>query len=396
METLCVNTPIGVLTVEVTGNSFSTAGGISVYLQDSDANLYPLVATEFNSGNNALETTVFQDQEHIEEPVEIRHSGLPETDNPYENKVVKPVTMLEYLKQIEDIKEIVTATNYKHFQHRAEKLITELIASVEKEPTVNTETYTAPAAGSIGTAKVGEKVICYDEYLHDYVEHTMLVRTIEKDPEMKTETNPEGVVLYGIDLSDDNDESMICRVSEENYVRSAGVATVDELMKVERDEAYDRFAKEMKGLLPCFVSRDCSEIEYEVDFALYGLREKIDTIVENLKTENFSDNGKPDETSGIYQLVRPSIETIIDYCNDLVADEKLEVFEFGEDCDLVLHIYKDEEYDASKDKDSYNIVSISTARNGEWVDDTDDVYVTDGSLANELDRIYHYRKFATK
>lgn len=114
METLCVNTPIGVLTVEVTGNSFSTAGGISVYLQDSDANLYPLVATEFNSGNNALETTVFQDQEHIEEPVEIRHSGLPETDNPYENKVVKPVTMLEYLKQmhptfqksIENIQEI--------------------------------------------------------------------------------------------------------------------------------------------------------------------------------------------------------------------------------------------------------------------------------------------------
>ena len=157
---------------------------------------------------------------------------------------------------IEDIKEIVTATNYKHFQHRAEKLITELIASVEKEPIVNAETYTTPAAGSIGTAKV----ICYDEYLHDYVEHTMLVRTIEKDPEMKTETNPEGVVLYGIDLSDDNDESMICTVSEGNYVCSAGVATVDELMKVERNEAYDRFAKEMKGLLPCFVSRDCSEI----------------------------------------------------------------------------------------------------------------------------------------
>lgn len=297
---------------------------------------------------------------------------------------------------IEDIKKIVTATNYKHFQHRAEKLITELIASVEKEATVNTETYTAPAAGSIGTAKVGEKVICYDEYLHDYVEHTMLVRTIEKDPEMKTETNPEGVILYGIDLSDADEESMICTVSEGNYVRSAGMATVDELIKVERNEAYDRFAKEMKDLLPCFVSRDCSEIEYEVNFALYGLREKIDTIVENLKTENFSDNGKSDGTSDLYQLSRPDIETIIDYCNDLAADEKLEVFEFGEDCDLVLHIYKDEEYNASKDKDSYNIVRISTARNGEWVDDTEDVYVTDGSLANELDRIYHYREFATK
>lgn len=133
---------------------------------------------------------------------------------------------------IEDVKEIVTATNYKHFQHRAEKLITELIASVEKEPTVNTETYTAPAAGSIGTAKVGEKVICYDEYLHDYVEHTMLVRTIEKDPEMKTETNPEGVVLYGIDLSDADEESMICTVSEGNYVRSAGMATVSFLHMV--------------------------------------------------------------------------------------------------------------------------------------------------------------------
>ena len=27
-----------------------------------------------------------------------------------------------------------------------------------------------------------------------------------------------------------------------------------------------------------------------------------------------------------YQLSRPSIETIIDYCNDLLADEKLTVF----------------------------------------------------------------------
>ena len=38
----------------------------------------------------------------------------------------------------------------------------------------------------------------------------------------------------------------------------------------------------------------------------------------------------------IYQLNRPDIETIIDYCNDLEAGEKLEVFEFGKDCDLVL------------------------------------------------------------
>lgn len=30
----------------------------------------------------------------------------------------------------------------------------------------------------------------------------------------------------------------------------------------------------------------------------------------------------------VYQLQRPSIEKIIDYCRDLLADEKLEVYEF--------------------------------------------------------------------
>ena len=65
-----------------------------------------------------------------------------------------------------------------------------------------------------------------------------------------------------------------------------------------------------------------------------------------------------------YQLSRPSIETIIDYCNDLLADEKLTVFEFGENCDLVLHIYKDEEFNPALDKDyshaSENIWKAST------------------------------------
>ena len=95
----------------------------------------------------------------------------------------------------------------------------------------------------------------------------------------------------------------------------------------------------------------------------------------------------------VYRLYRPSIDTIIDYCNDLNANEKLEVFEFGKHNDLVLHIYKDEEYDASKDKDYSNLVAISTAKDGEWVDDTGDVYVTDGSLYRELERINSYDFF---
>lgn len=96
-----------------------------------------------------------------------------------------------------------------------------------------------------------------------------------------------------------------------------------------------------------------------------------------------------------YHLTRPDFATIIDYCNDLAANEKLEVFEFGKNCDLVLHIYKDEEYNPKKDKDYSNIVRISTAQNGEWVDDTEDTYVMDGSLYRELERIYNYQDFRT-
>lgn len=96
-----------------------------------------------------------------------------------------------------------------------------------------------------------------------------------------------------------------------------------------------------------------------------------------------------------YQLNRPDIETIIDYCNDLNANEKLEVFEFGQNNDLVLHIYKDEEFNVAKDKDYSNMVSISTAQNGKWVDDTGNIYVTDGSLYRELERINSYKNFTT-
>ena len=97
----------------------------------------------------------------------------------------------------------------------------------------------------------------------------------------------------------------------------------------------------------------------------------------------------------VYQLNRPSIDTIIDYCNNLVSNEKLEVFEFGKTNDLVLHIYKDEEYDAAKDKSYSNLVRISTSKDGKWVDDTGDTYVTDGSLYRELERINNYENFAT-
>ena len=108
-----------------------------------------------------------------------------------------------------------------------------------------------------------------------------------------------------------------------------------------------------------------------------------------------------------YQITRPArwvtlpdtkevwFSEIIEYCNDMEANDTLIVFEFGENADLVLHIYKDEEYNFEKDADYANLVVIHTAQNGEWVDDTEDTYVTDGSLCKELNRIYSYKDFGT-
>lgn len=67
--------------------------------------------------------------------------------------------------------------------------------------------------------KVGDVIICYDEYSHDYIEHELKVTSIEEDKENATETNPKGRVLYGDDLTyGDDDEMMICTVYESNFV----------------------------------------------------------------------------------------------------------------------------------------------------------------------------------
>ena len=92
------------------------------------------------------------------------------------------------------------------------------------------------------------------------------------------------------------------------------------------------------------------------------------------------------------------IEQIIDECDLLKADEELEVVTFGENRDLKLHIVKDCYYDREKDKDYSNLVTIVTLQLFDAfvpVDDTEDTYVTDGALYNELERIWSYRNFKT-
>ena len=95
------------------------------------------------------------------------------------------------------------------------------------------------------------------------------------------------------------------------------------------------------------------------------------------------------------KLVRPTFEEIIDAADALLADKELVVTEFGTNHDLELHIWKDSEFDPKEDEDESNMVHIVTLQDGDAVDDTEDTYVTDGSLYDELERINEYREFET-
>ena len=65
----------------------------------------------------------------------------------------------------------------------------------------------------IENVKVGDHVVCFDEYSHDYTEHELIVNSIEYNDE-------DGIVLYGTDLSfpEDEYEDYITRVNKLNFV----------------------------------------------------------------------------------------------------------------------------------------------------------------------------------
>lgn len=82
-------------------------------------------------------------------------------------------------------------------------------------------------------------------------------------------------------------------------------------------------------------------------------------------------------------------------CHTLKANEELIVNNFGANYDLTLHLYKDGDYNAVVDEEYSDMVVIVTTQNGKAVDDTEDTYVTDGSLHKELERIWNYEAFKT-
>lgn len=95
------------------------------------------------------------------------------------------------------------------------------------------------------------------------------------------------------------------------------------------------------------------------------------------------------------KMNQEQITAIITACDNLQADDMITITNFGKNEDLTLYIHKDCEYKPYIDEDKWNIVSISTKQNDTFVDDTNDIYVTDGSLYRELKRIYNYRNFKT-
>lgn len=66
--------------------------------------------------------------------------------------------------------------------------------------------------------KVGDKVIVFDEYSHDYAEHILEVNSIEYDSEWATETNPKGMHCYGTDLEEEEwGDDYVTQVHEGNF-----------------------------------------------------------------------------------------------------------------------------------------------------------------------------------
>ena len=70
--------------------------------------------------------------------------------------------------------------------------------------------------------KVGDIVIAYDEYSHDYNEHTIQIDSIEYDKENVTEDNPDGMICYGTDLEEEEwGDDYITVVTIGNFVSIA-------------------------------------------------------------------------------------------------------------------------------------------------------------------------------
>lgn len=66
--------------------------------------------------------------------------------------------------------------------------------------------------------QIGNIVIAYDEYSHDYTEHRVKIESIEYEDEYITSENPDGMICYGTDLEEEEyGDDYISVVTEGNF-----------------------------------------------------------------------------------------------------------------------------------------------------------------------------------
>lgn len=82
----------------------------------------------------------------------------------------------------------------------------------------------------------------------------------------------------------------------------------------------------------------------------------------------------------------PQIEAIVQDCIRLEAGDSATFFDFGDFGNIVLHVYKDEDF--VRETGQYNFARVHAAVDGAWVNEPDDVNVSDGELAKELAKIW--------
>ena len=83
-----------------------------------------------------------------------------------------------------------------------------------------------PSTKDFLSLKVGDKVLCRDEYSHDNSCHILKIDSIEDDKEYATETNPTGRRYFGTDQNylnkngefEDGDNEYLSVVDESNFV----------------------------------------------------------------------------------------------------------------------------------------------------------------------------------
>ena len=83
--------------------------------------------------------------------------------------------------------------------------------------------------------------------------------------------------------------------------------------------------------------------------------------------------------------IKSYLNRIMEMCKVIKPDDDLTIKGFGKNSNLELYIHKN--------YDSDTIISISTSRNGKFVDDVNDVSMDE--LYLQLIRIYNYVNFRT-